>query len=53
MILENDKIIICGNKKCQSTNCVVRYDYYDEEDEEESFLREFYVCLDCGETEVI
>lgn len=45
---ENGKeIIICGNKNCKSINCIVRYDDYDEWDNDDS-LQEFYLCLDCG-----
>jgi len=53
MFFDNDETIICGNENCKSENCIVRYDYYDEEDREDDFLREFYVCLDCGESELL
>jgi len=49
----NREIIKCGNNNCKSNNCIVRYDYFDEEDRELDLLREFYVCLDCGESELI
>ena len=53
MLFDNDEIIICGNKNCKSKNCIIRYDYYEDEDIEDDYLREFYLCLDCGETELI
>jgi len=51
--INNHKTIKCGNNNCKSINCIVRYDYFDEEDKELDLLREFYVCLDCGKSELV
>lgn len=44
-----EKIIECGNQRCKSRNCIVKYDDLNNDGND----IEFYLCLDCGETEEI
>lgn len=43
------EIIECSNQNCKSKNCIIRYDDLNEDGNDV----EFYLCLDCGETEIL
>ena len=44
-----EEIIECGNQNCKSKNCIIRYDDLNNDGNDV----EFYLCLNCGETQEI